>query len=36
MAKASIYIMNLDKTIYEKKIKFTSHINIGGGVRDIN
>ena len=31
MAGASIYIMNLDKKIYEEKIKITSHINIGSG-----
>ena len=32
MAKAAIHIMNLDKTTYKKKVKFTSHINIGGGL----
>ena len=32
MADASIYIMNLDKKIYEEKIKPASHINIGSGV----
>jgi len=31
MAKASIHIMNLDKITYKKKVKFTSHINVGGG-----
>jgi GDP-L-fucose synthase len=31
MADASIYVMNLDKKIYEKEIKSTSHINIGSG-----
>jgi len=32
MADASIYIMNLDKKIYEEQIKPSSHINIGSGI----
>ncbi|MDB9736527.1 GDP-L-fucose synthase [Candidatus Pelagibacter sp.] len=31
MADAVMHIMNLDKKIYDKKIKPTSHINIGSG-----
>jgi len=31
MAKASIFIMNIDKKILKKKIKYTCHINIGSG-----
>jgi GDP-L-fucose synthase len=31
MADASIYIMNLDKKIYEEQIQTISHINIGSG-----
>ncbi|OUX38012.1 MAG: GDP-fucose synthetase [Candidatus Pelagibacter sp. TMED273] len=32
MADASIYVMNLEKKIYEKQIKPISHINIGSGM----
>jgi GDP-L-fucose synthase len=32
MADASIYIMNLDKKIYDEQIKSISHINIGSGI----
>ncbi len=32
MADASIYIMNLDKKIYEEQIKPSSHINVGSGI----
>ena len=32
MADASIYIMNLDKKIYDEQIKSVSHINIGSGI----
>ena len=31
MADAAVYVMNLDKKIYEGKIKPSSHINIGSG-----
>ena len=32
MADASIYIMNLDKKIYDEQIESISHINIGSGI----
>ena len=32
MADASIYIMNLEKKIYKKKVEELSHINIGSGL----
>ena len=32
MADASIYIMNLDKKIYDEQTKSISHINIGSGI----
>ena len=32
MAEAAVYVMNLDKKTYDKKVKKLSHVNIGSGL----